>query len=82
VPPDPETIVSGEGGLLSIREGIATMGGQARSGRQRKGAGNSFGTGTGLAGFAARNRHPTLSWKMVGRPAYLPASVPLGLSAG
>lgn len=58
------------------------MGGQARSGRQLKIAGNSFGVGAGSAGFAARHRHAARTWKMVGRPAYLPASVPLGLSAG
>jgi hypothetical protein len=56
------------------------MGGHARSGWQLMDAGNSFGARS--ACFDAPRRQSARTWKMVGRPSYLPASVPLGLSVG
>jgi hypothetical protein len=53
------------------------MGRDALQGRREGSAGTYVGEATGSRGIAARSRHRALAWKLLGRPACLPAPIPL-----
>jgi hypothetical protein len=74
---DLETPVSGSGMVLRVREGNRKMGRVAQESRASGRAGLRIGEEAGAQTEAASSRHRASSWKHLGRPAFLPASVPL-----
>jgi hypothetical protein len=86
VPNDPDATASEKGTALNVREGTRKMGRVALEGQAGGNAGRFTGSQAGpqdsMSWGVSRSRHHALAWKPLGRPACLPAAIPLDLRAG